>query len=94
MIAVFVWASFDYNRFIKFWLIRPVAYRPVLVMFFRMFFLACVVGGSWRVVMIAVELRKPTAFYLSVLPFAVAGFAVIFLMINLVERRSRRLRMK
>src|SRR5260370_11196879 len=25
-IAVFVWASIDYNRFIKFWMLRPAPY--------------------------------------------------------------------
>jgi hypothetical protein len=94
IIAVFVWASIDYNRFIKFWMLRPAPYRPLVVILFRIFFLAFVLGGSWQLITTAVELRKSAIFYLGALPFAVGWFAVFFLMINHLERRSRRWRTK
>ena len=94
MVAVFLWASIDYTRFIKFWMLRPAPYRPLVVTLFRTFFFACVLGGSWQLVTTVVELRKPVIFYLSAFPFALGWFAVFFLMLNLVERRSRRMKTK
>jgi hypothetical protein len=49
-IAVFLWASFDYNRFIKFWMHRPAPYSQRVKITFRLFFLACVVGCVWQLV--------------------------------------------
>ncbi len=94
MTVVFIWASIDYNRFIKFWMIRPAPYaRPVIVIF-RVFFLACVVGGLWRVVETAIHSPRPATFYLSALPVALGCFVVFFLMINLVERKHQKRRAK
>ena len=93
MIAVFVWASIDYNRFMK-WMLRPAPYRPLVVILFRIFFFAFVLGASRQLITTAVELRKSAIFYLSALPFALGWFAVFFLMINHLERRSRRWRTK
>jgi len=35
-IAVFVWASFDYNRFIKFWMLRSAPYTQRVSIFFSL----------------------------------------------------------
>jgi len=94
MVAVFMWASIDYNRFIKFWMLRPAPYRQLVLILFRIFFLACVLGGSWQVVTTAFELRKSAIFYLSAFPFALGWFAVFFLMIKFAERRIRRMKAK
>jgi len=47
-IAAFVWASIDYNRFIKFWMLKPAPYTQRITVIFRLFFLACVTGGTWQ----------------------------------------------
>jgi len=69
-VAVFVWASVDYNRFIKFWMLRPAPYTQRVKIVFRLFFLACVLGGVWHLVEIATTIGKPAFFYLNALPFA------------------------
>lgn len=49
--AVFVWASIDYNRFIKFWMLKPAPYTRWVKVFFRIFF-PCVCNrwdmAGWR----------------------------------------------
>jgi hypothetical protein len=37
-IAVFMWACFDYNRFIKFWMLAPAPYSRRVKIIFRLFF--------------------------------------------------------
>lgn len=93
-IAVFVWASIDYNRFIKFWMLRPAPYTQRVRVAFRLFLLACVVGGVWHLVDVVAASRQPVMFYLSALPFAAAWFVVFFLMLHFVERMNRKWRMK
>jgi len=34
-IAAFVWASIDYNRFVKFWMLRPAPYPRRVTVIFR-----------------------------------------------------------
>jgi hypothetical protein len=88
--AVFVWASIDYNRFIKFWMVRPAPYSKPVTVAFRLFFLACVVGGAWHVVDIAMASRLPLTAYFGVVPFAVGWFAVFVLMVHVVEWMKRK----
>jgi len=48
-IAAFVWASIDYNRFIKFWMLRPAPYTRRVTVIFR----HCLpehAGDGWRLV--------------------------------------------
>lgn len=94
MVAVFVWASIDYNRFIKFWMLRPAPYSWRVIVIFRVFFLACVVGALWQVVETALYSPKPAIFYLTALPLAVGCFIMYVLMINLVERTHSKWRAK
>jgi hypothetical protein len=89
-IAVFVWASIDYNRFIKFWMLKPAPYKQWVRVAFRIFFLACVVGGVWRVAEDVVRLGKPATFYLSALPFTAAWFVVFYCMLRVVEWTKRK----
>jgi hypothetical protein len=81
MIAVFVWASIDYNRFLKLWMIGPASSRRVLIMF-RLFFMACVIGGLWQVVGTVIGSGKDALFYLTSLPFAAGWFVVFFFMLT------------
>ena len=93
-IAMFVWASIDYNRFIKFWMLRPGPYTPPVSIAFRLFFLACVVGGVWRLAETIAGSHKPASFYLGALLLAVAWFAVVFAMVHTVEWMNRKWRTK
>ena len=88
--SVFVWASVDYNRFIKFWMLRPAPYSKGVRMVFRLFFLACVVGTIWHLADTAAGAGRTAQFYLGALPFAVAWFVAFFLMIHTVEWMNRR----
>ncbi len=88
-ISVFVWASIDYNRFIKFWMVRPAPYSRRVLIFFRLFFLASVLGGLWQAVKTAIASARPVI-YLSSIPFAVGCFVVCFLMIHLAEWVNRK----
>ena len=93
-VAVFIWASIDYNRFIKFWMLRPAPYTQRVKVVFRVFFLACVIGGSWHLVEIRKTTGRPALTYLSALPFAAAWFVVFFLMLRVVEWMVRKQSMK
>jgi hypothetical protein len=93
-IAIFVWASIDYNRFIKFWMVRPSPYTQRVRLLFRFFFLACIVGGVWQLIDAVSATGRPAIFYLNVLPFAMAWFVVFFLMLHLVEWMNRKRRSK
>lgn len=93
-IGVFVWASIDYNRFIKFWMLRTAPYSQRIKVAFRLFFLACVVGGVWRLAETMATSGRPAIFYLSALPFAAVEFVVFFLMLHVVERINQRRRIK
>jgi hypothetical protein len=84
-VAAFVWASVDYNRFIKFWMLRPAPYTQRVKVIFRLFFLACVIGGVWQLADTIASFRKPAMFYLSALPFTIAWLVVFFLMLRAVE---------
>jgi|SRR6185369_11670846 hypothetical protein len=85
IVLVFAWASFDYNRFIKFWMLKPAPYSRAVRSTFRLFFLACVVGGGWRV-FDDMSVRKQSApFYLSTLPITIAWLCVFFLLLRVVE---------
>ncbi len=90
-IGVFIWASIDYNRFIKFWVLKPAPYKQWVRAAFRVFFLACVVGGVWRVTEEIARLGKPAKFYLGAVPSAIAWFVVVYFMVRVVEwtRRKR-----
>src|SRR5262249_3113981 len=89
-VSVFVWASIDYNRFIKFWMLRPAPYSTRVRITFRLFFAACVIGGSWRVVDDAITSGLPVKSYICALPFAVAWFAIVYVMVRAVERMNRK----
>jgi hypothetical protein len=93
-IAVFVWASIDYNRFIKFWMLRPAPYTQRVRVVFRLFFLACVVGGVWHLADTIPVSGTPLTFYSGALLFAVAWFVVFVLMLHFVEWMNRRWRIK
>jgi hypothetical protein len=91
-IAVFVWASIDYNRFSKFWMLRPAFYTQRARIIFRLFFLACVVGGAWELADTMAASGRPAWLYLSALPVAAAWFVVFFLMLHFVEWLKRKWR--
>jgi len=94
-IAVFVWASIDYNRFIKFWVVRsapPYTQRARIA--FRLFSLSCVVGGVWHLADTISASETQLTFYLCASLFAVAWFVVFFLMLHFVEWMNRRWRIK
>ena len=93
-IAVFVWASIDYNKFIKFWMVRPAPYSKRVRIVFRLFFLACVVGGVSHLADTMPPSGTPLTFYLGALVFAVVWFVVFFLMLNFVEWMNRKWRIK
>jgi hypothetical protein len=93
-IAVFVWASIDYNRFIKFWMLRPAPYTQRVRVVFRLFFLACVVGGIWHLADTMAASGRSVTFYLGTLPFAAAWFVVFFLMLHFVEWMNRKSRIR
>jgi hypothetical protein len=71
-IAVFVGASIDYNRFIKFWMLRPAPYTQRVRVVFRLFFLACVVGGIWHLADTTAASGRSVTFYLGAPPFGAA----------------------
>ena len=93
-IAIFVWASIDYNRFIKFWMLRPAPYTQRVRIIFRVFFLACLVGGMWQVAETIAASPRPAMAVLSALPFAAAWLVVVFLILYFVEWMNRRFRIK
>jgi hypothetical protein len=93
-IAVFLWASIDYNRFIKFWMLRPAPYSDRVKNTFRLFFLACVVGCVWQLVETVTASAKPALSYLRSLLSAGVWFAVYFLVLHVVEWMERRRSMK
>jgi succinate dehydrogenase hydrophobic anchor subunit len=63
--GLFTWASIDYNRFIKFWMIRPAQYSKPVKIVFQSFFLLVVVGGLWRIIEDLPRPRQSVNFYLS-----------------------------
>jgi hypothetical protein len=71
-ITMFVWASIDYNRFIKFRMLRPAPYTQRVSIAFRLFFLACVIGGVWQLVETIASSQKPAMFDLGALLVAAA----------------------
>jgi hypothetical protein len=89
-VAWFVWASCDYNRFIKFWMIKPAPYSRPVTIAFRLFFLACGVGGVWQIAEGIRTTKQHPRFYLGALPFAVAWTIAIIVLVNVVERMNRR----
>ena len=89
-IGVFVWASVDYNRFIKFWMLKPAPYSLWVRVGFRIFFIACVVGGVGRLLETSHESRRSATLYLTALPFTAAWFIVFYAMLRLVEWMKRR----
>ena len=93
-IAVFLWASIDYNRFIKFWMLRPAPYSQRVKITFRLFFLACVVGCVWQLVETITSSPRPALSYVRSLLFAAVWFAVYFLVLHVVEWMERRRSMK
>ena len=84
-IGVFVWASVDYNRFIKFWMLKPAPYPLWVRIGFRVVFLACVVGGIWQVAGDVIRSGRSATFCLTALPFTAAWFAVFYCMLLAVE---------
>jgi hypothetical protein len=93
-IAVFVWASIDYNRFIKFWMLKPAPYTRRIRVIFRLFFLACVIGGAWQLAVSVTSSRQSAIFYLSTLGIGGAWFVAFVLMLHLVEWMDRRKKTK
>lgn len=89
-IAIFLWASIDYNRFIKFWMGKPAPYSRRVTVFFRIFFFACALGGLWQVTRSTLQSHRPVMFYLSALPLAAAWFGVFILMLKYVEQRMHK----
>src|SRR5258706_16389635 len=81
-IAAFVWASIDYNRFIKFWMVRPAHYTWLVTVIFRLFFLTCVIGGVFQLAFIVTSSRQSVIAYLSTLGMAGAWFVAFILMLN------------
>jgi len=62
MIGVSVWASIDYNRYIKFWMLRPAPYGRLVRLVFRLFSVACVLGGVWRIAEDIAKSGRPVVF--------------------------------
>ncbi len=89
-VGAFVWASIDYNRFIKFWMLRPAPYSTQVRIVFRLFFAVCVIGGVWHVVDLALASGLPAWSYIGTLPFVVAWFAVFYVMVRAVEWMNRK----
>jgi hypothetical protein len=89
-IAVFVWASIDYNRFIKFWMLKPAPYTHRVTMIFRMFFLACVVGGIWQLADSLMGPRQSAFSYLMTLGIAAVWYCIFLGMLHLVEWMHQR----
>lgn len=87
-IAAFVWASFDYNRFIKFWMVRPAPYRKRIKVVFRLFFLACVVGGVWDLAETIAKSHQKLTSYVAALPFAAVSCLIFYLVVRVVERMA------
>lgn len=84
-ICLFIWASIDYNRFIKFWICKPAPYSKLVKIIFRSFFLLCVLGGVWQVAANLHDARPPADLYLhAILPFLIS-LTVIVLMVQIVE---------
>ena len=94
VVAVFVWASIDYNRFIKFWMLRPAPYSRRVIIICRVFFALCVLGGAQRLAETVIASRRPAMFYLGALLVAAASFAVLVIMVRSVERMNSRRRKK
>ncbi|MGA9668610.1 MAG: hypothetical protein WBQ94_05335 [Terracidiphilus sp.] len=84
-VGLFIWASFDYNRFIKFWMIKPAPYSMPVRAVFRLFFLACVAGALWQIGEDARHFQWSLRFCLFATLVFIVGMAVIFVMINVVE---------
>ena len=82
---MFIWASIDYNRFIKFWMVRTAPYSLLVRSVFRLFFLAVAVGSLSRFIGDVSKSRHSTKLYGMVLLFSILLFAAFILMINLVE---------
>jgi hypothetical protein len=93
-IAAFAWASIDYNRFIKFWMLKPAPYTRRITVIFRLFFLACVIGGAWQLADSVSSSRQSAVFYLRALGIAGAWFVAFVLMTHLVEWMNRRKKTK
>ena len=89
-IGVFVWASVDYNRFIKFWMLKPAPYSLWVRIGFRIFFIACVAGGVGRLLETSHESGRSATLYLTALPFTAASFIVFYVMLRLVEWMKRK----
>jgi hypothetical protein len=89
-IAVFVWASIDYNRFIKFWMLKPAPYTRRVMVIFRLFFLACVIGGAWQLADGLTASSQSALFYLQALGIAAVWFCVFVIMLHLVEWMHQR----
>jgi hypothetical protein len=93
-IAAFVWASIDYNRFIKFWMLKPAPYTRGITIIFRLFFLACVIGGGWQLADSVTSSRQSAIFYLSTLGITGAWFVAFVLMLHFVEWMNQRKKTK
>jgi hypothetical protein len=89
-VATFAWASVDYDRFIKFWMVRPPPYSRRVHIVFRVFFLACVVGGLLGLAETVQASGRPLDFYFRALPFAVGWFLVFVVMLYTVEWMNRK----
>jgi hypothetical protein len=88
-VGVFVWASVDCNRFIRFWMLKPAPYSLWVRTVFRIFFIACVVGGIWQIAEDVARSGRSVTFYLTALPFTAAWFIVFYVMMRLVEGMKR-----
>lgn len=84
-VGLFVWASADYNRLIKFWMLRPAPSSKPVRAAFRLIFFACVVGGLWQIGEDARHFGWSFHFCLIATLVCVVGMTAIFMMINLIE---------
>jgi len=91
-IGVFVWASIDHDRFIKFWMLRPAPYTRRVRLIFRLFFAVCALGGVWQIAEDVAKSGRLVVFYVTALPFTVAWFVVFFCMLHFVEWLNRKRR--
>jgi hypothetical protein len=90
VIGVFIWASIDPNRFIKFWIFRPAPYSWSVRLVFRLLFLAVAVGGLWGIAETIYGLKHSISFYLSAMLISVVVFGGTLLWFGVLERHFPR----
>ncbi len=90
-ICLFIWASIDPNRFIKFWMRKPAPYSKLVQILFRSVFLLCVLGGVLEFASHLHDVRPAAELYVhTILTFAIS-LAVIFALVHIVEWTSSKI---